>query len=84
MDGLYATFSTAVPISTIHRRTSAIGARAIGQIQRDPGLFSAYGYMALDLFYRGAQKAGQKLTTDSLAQSFETTSFPRDMFGSRR
>ena len=82
MDGLYATFSTAVPyMDDPSKNVRDWGARYKAQFNEDPGLFSAYAYMAFDLFYRAAQKAGTNLTTESLANAFETTSFPRDMFG---
>ncbi|MCX7175021.1 MAG: ABC transporter substrate-binding protein [Proteobacteria bacterium] len=83
MDGLYATFQTGVPyMDDPSKNVREWGARYKAKYNEDPGLFSAYGYMAVDLFFRAAQKAGAKLTTDSLVNAFETTSFPRDMFGS--
>jgi len=83
MDGLYATFQTGVPyMDDPSKNVRDWGARYKAKFNEDPGLFSAYAYAALDLFYRAAQKAGPNLTTDSLANAFETTSFPRDMFGS--
>ena len=82
MDGLYATFSTAVPyMDDPSKNVREWGARYKAKFNEEPGLFSAYAYMAFDLFYQAAKKAGPKLTTDSLANAFETTSFPRDMFG---
>jgi len=83
MDGLYATFQTGVPyMDDPSKNVRDWGARYKAKFNEDPGLFSAYSYAALDLFYRAAQKAGPNLTTDSLANAFETASFPRDMFGS--
>jgi len=83
MDGLYATFQTGVPyMDDPSKNVREWGTRYKAKYNEDPGLFSAYGYMALDLFYRAAQKAGQNLTADTLAQAYESTSFPRDMFGS--
>ena len=83
MDGLYATFQTGVPyMDDPSKNIREWGARYKAKFNEDPGLFSAYGYAAVDLFSRAAQKAGQNLTTESLAKAFETTSFPRDMFGS--
>ena len=83
MDGFYATFQTGVPyMDDPSRNVREWGARYKAKYGEDPGLFSAYGYVAVDLFYRAAQKAGQNLTTDSLANAFESTGFPRDMFGS--
>jgi branched-chain amino acid transport system substrate-binding protein len=83
MDGLYATYQTGVPyMDDPSKNVREWGARYKTKFNEDPGVFSAYAYMAFDLFYRGAEKAGQNLTTESLANAFETTSFPRDMFGS--
>ncbi|MFA6312150.1 MAG: ABC transporter substrate-binding protein [Sterolibacterium sp.] len=83
MDGLYATFQTGVPyMDDPSKNLREWGARYKAKFNEDPGLFSAYGYAVVDLFARAAQKAGQNLTTDSLVNAFETTSFPRDMFGS--
>jgi branched-chain amino acid transport system substrate-binding protein len=83
MDGLYATYQTGVPyMDDPSKNVREWGARYKAKFNEDPGVFSAYAYMAFDLFYRGAEKAGQNLTTESLANAFETTSFPRDMFGS--
>ena len=83
MDGLYATFQTGVPyMDDPSKNVRDWGARYKAKFNEDPGLFAAYAYMAMDLFYRAAEKAGPNLTTESLANAFETISFPRDMFGS--
>jgi len=83
MDGLYATFQTGVPyMDDPSKNLRDWGARYKAKFNEEPGLFSAYGYLAVDLFYQAAKKAGTNLTTDSLANAFETGSFPRDMFGS--
>ena len=82
MDGLYATYQTAVPyLDDPSKNVREWGCRYKAKFKEDPSLFGAYGYMAVDLFYRAAKAAGQKLTTDTLASAFETTTFPRDMFG---
>ncbi len=82
MDGLYATFQTGVPyMDDPSKNVREWGARYKAKFKEDPGLFSAYGYSAVDLFYGAAERAGQNLTTDSLANAFEAKSFPRDMFG---
>ena len=83
MDGLYATFQTAVPyLDDPSKNVREWGERYKAKFKEDPSLFGAYGYMAVDLFYRGAKAAGPKLTTETLASAFETSTFPRDMFGS--
>jgi len=83
MDGLYATFQTGVPyMDDPSKNVRDWGARYKAKFNEDPGLFSAYAYAVMDMFSRAANKAGTNLTTESLANAFETTSFPRDMFGS--
>jgi len=83
MDGLYATFQTGVPyMDDPSKNVRDWGARYKAKFNEDPGLFSAYAYAAMDMFYRAAQRTGANLTTESLANSFETNPYPRDMFGS--
>jgi branched-chain amino acid transport system substrate-binding protein len=83
MDGLYATFQTGVPyMDDPSKNIRDWGARYKAKFNEDPGLFSAYAYTVFDVFSRAVQKAGTNLTTESLANAIETSSFPRDMFGS--
>ena len=44
-------------------------------------MFSAYGYLILDAFIRGAAKAGPNPTTDSFIKAMDSTSIPADIFG---
>ena len=82
-DGLYATFQAAVPyLDDPSKNVRDWGERYKAAYKEDPSLFGAYGYLIIDLFYRGAKAAGPKLSTETLANAFETTAFPRDMFGS--
>jgi branched-chain amino acid transport system substrate-binding protein len=48
----------------------------------DPTILSQYGYQLVTLFAAGVEKAGPKLTPDTLAKAFDSLTFPRDMFGS--
>ncbi len=83
MDGLYATFQTGVPyMDDPSKNVRDWGARYKAKFNEEPGLFSAYAYGAMDLFYRAAEKAGPNLTVNGLVNAFESTTFPRDMFGS--
>ena len=52
------------------------------KFNEDPGVFSAYGYMVLDLFVQGAQKAGPNLSTDSFIKAMDSITIPPDIFGS--
>lgn len=83
MDGLYATFQTGVPyMDDSSKNLRDWGYRYKAKFNEDPGMWSAYGYLMLDLFYGAAQRAGNNLSVESLAYALETTSFPRDIFGS--
>jgi branched-chain amino acid transport system substrate-binding protein len=48
----------------------------------DPTVLSQYGYQLVTLFAAGVEKAGPKLTPDTLAKGFDSLMVPRDMFGS--
>ncbi|MBL8488682.1 MAG: ABC transporter substrate-binding protein, partial [Rhodocyclaceae bacterium] len=83
MDGLYATMQVAVPYTDDpSKNIRDWGARYKAKFNEDPALFSSYGYVAVDLFYQAAKKAGPNLTTDGMVKTLETISFTRDMFGS--
>ena len=47
----------------------------------DPTVFSVYGYIIVDSFIRGAEKAGPNLTTDSFITAMDSMTLPPDMFG---
>jgi branched-chain amino acid transport system substrate-binding protein len=47
----------------------------------EPTILSQYGYQLVSLFAAGVEKAGPKLTPDTLAKGLDSLSFPRDMFG---
>lgn len=49
--------------------------------KEDPTVLSVYGYQLVNLFAVAADKAGPKLTPDTLNQALESLSVPRDMFG---
>ena len=83
MDGLYATMQVAVPyMDDPSKNVRDWGARYKAKFNEDPALFSAYGYVTIDLFYQAAKKAGPNLTTDAMVKTLETINFTRDMFGS--
>jgi branched-chain amino acid transport system substrate-binding protein len=56
-------------------------ARYKEKYKEDPTLFSAYGYVIINLFAAAAQKAGRNLNPESLNKAMESLSVPRDMFG---
>ena len=83
MDGLYATHTVAVPyMDDPSKNVRDWGAKYKAKFNEDPGLFSAYGYEAMDMFAQTVRKTGANLTTDSFLKVLESTTFPRDMFGS--
>ena len=83
MDGLYAMFQTSVPyMDDPSKNVRDWGAAYKTKFNEDPGLFSAYGYLVVDMFVQTAKKTGPNLTTDSFIKVLESTTFARDMFGS--
>jgi branched-chain amino acid transport system substrate-binding protein len=51
------------------------------KFKEEPTLFSAYGYVIINMFAAAAEKAGPNLTPDTLNKALESLSLPRDMFG---
>ncbi len=51
------------------------------KFNEDPEAVSAWDYAMMDLFIAAAAKAGPNLTSDSLLNVMETTTFPANMFG---
>lgn len=49
--------------------------------KEDPTILSVYGYQIINTFAAAAQKAGPKLTVESLVKALEGLTMPRDMFG---
>ena len=83
MDGLYAMHQVAVPYADDPSKNLRDWFAAYkAKFNEDPGLFAAYGYVAMDMFVQTAKKTGPNLNTDSVIKALESTTFPRDMFGS--
>lgn len=83
VEGFYSLHQVGVPYpddASKHVRDWAASYKA--KFNEDPGLFSAYGYVIADLFFQVVKKTGDKLTTESFIKTLESSSFPRDMFGS--
>ena len=82
MDGLYAMHQVSVPYSDDSSKAVRDWfASYKTRFNEEPGLFSAYGYAAMDMFVQTAKKTGQNLTTDSFIKTLESTTFPSDIFG---
>jgi branched-chain amino acid transport system substrate-binding protein len=83
MDGMYATNSVQNPYLDEASQPLRFWANKYKtKFNEDPTVFSAYGYIIIDMFIRGAQKAGPTLTTDSFIKAMDTLSIESDIFGS--
>ena len=51
------------------------------KFNEDPDVFSAYGYLIMDLTLATVSKAGKNLTTEAFIKALDSSSFPPDMFG---
>ena len=83
MDGMYATNSVQNPYLDEASQPLRFWANKYKtKFNEDPTVFSAYGYIIIDMFIRAAQKAGPTLTTDSFVKAMDTLSVESDIFGS--
>ena len=83
MDGMYATMTVQNPYTDEASQPIRFWANKYKtKFNEDPTVFSAYGYTIIDLFIRGAQKAGPNLSTDSFIKAMDSTTVPPDIFGS--
>ncbi len=83
MDGLYATMTSQHPYLDEASQPIRFWANKYKtKFNDDPTVFSVYGYNAVDIFIRAAQKAGPNLSTDSFIKAMDTMTIGQDMFGS--
>jgi branched-chain amino acid transport system substrate-binding protein len=83
MDGMYATNSVQNPYLDEASQPLRFWANKYKtKFNEDPTVFSAYGYIIIDMFIRGAQKAGPTLSTDSFVKAMDTLNVESDIFGS--
>ena len=83
MDGLYATMTAQEPyLDEASQPLRFWATKYKTRFNEDPNVFSAYGYLILDAFVRGAAKAGPNLTTDSFIKAMDSMTIPPDIFGS--
>jgi branched-chain amino acid transport system substrate-binding protein len=83
MDGLYATMTVQQPYLDEASQPLRFWANKYKtKFNEDPAVFSVYGYLIVDVFITGAQKAGTNLTTDSFIKAMDSTTYPTDIFGS--
>ncbi|MFT4194195.1 ABC transporter substrate-binding protein [Ottowia sp.] len=82
MDGLYATMTVQNPYLDEASQPMRFWANKYKtKFNEDPAVFSAYGYMLVDAFLKGAQKAGPSLTTDSFIKAMDSMTIEPDIFG---
>ena len=82
MNGLYATHTTAQPyLDDASQQISFWANKYKTKFNEDPSVFSAYGYNIIDMFIRGAQKAGRDLNTTSFIKAMDSMTVPADIFG---
>jgi branched-chain amino acid transport system substrate-binding protein len=83
MNGLFTTMTVQHPyLDDANPQLRAWANKYKARFNADPSVFSAYGYIGVENFARGLQKAGQNLTTDSFIAAMDTMSVPADVFGS--
>ncbi len=83
MDGLYATMTLQHPyLDDASQPIRFWATKYKTKYNEDPTVFSAYGYVSIDTFIRGVDKAGPNLTTDSFVKAMESMTIPPDIFGS--
>ena len=83
MNGLYATMTVVNPyLDDASQPVRFWATKYKTKFNEDPTVFSVYGYLVIDSFIRGAQKAGPNLSTDSFIKAMDTMVVPPDIFGS--
>jgi len=82
MDGIYATMVVQNPYTDEASQPIRFWANKYKtKFNEDPTVFSAYGYIMIDIMIQAAQKAGTQLTTDSFVKSMNGLTVPPDFFG---
>ncbi|MEO8296389.1 MAG: ABC transporter substrate-binding protein [Burkholderiales bacterium] len=85
MDGLYADMFAQIPyLDDASQPVRFWASKYKTMFDREATVFGAYGYMIMDRFNAGLQKAGPKLTTDSWVKAMESVVIESDIFGSPR
>jgi branched-chain amino acid transport system substrate-binding protein len=82
MDGIYATNVVQNPYLDEASQPIRFWANKYKtKFNEDPAVFSAYGYIMIDIFIQAAQKAGPNLTSASFVKAMNSMSIPPDFFG---
>ena len=73
MDGIYATMSVQNPYTDEASQPIRFWANKYKtKFNEDPTVFSAYGYIMIDIMIQAAQKAGPNLTTESFTKAMNS------------
>jgi branched-chain amino acid transport system substrate-binding protein len=82
MDGIYATMVVQNPYTDEASQPIRFWANKYKtKFSEDPTVFSAYGYIMIDIMIQAAQKAGPQLTTESFVKAMNGLTVPSDIFG---
>jgi len=82
MDGIYATMAVQNPYTDEASQPIRFWANKYKtKFNEDPAVFSAYGYIMIDIMIQAAQKAGPNLTTESFTKAMNSLTVPSDIFG---
>ena len=82
MDGIYATNVVQNPYLDEASQPIRFWANKYKtKFNEDPTVFSAYGYIMIDIFIQAAQKAGPNLTSASFVKAMNSMTIPADFFG---
>jgi branched-chain amino acid transport system substrate-binding protein len=84
VEGLFAISETPVPYRDDPSNTRVLNEwmdAFKARFKEDAELWAATGWMLVDIFARAADRAGPKLTTDSLVKALEDHPYPRGFLG---
>jgi branched-chain amino acid transport system substrate-binding protein len=84
VEGLFAISETPVPYRDDPSNTRSLNEwmdAFKARFKEDAELWAATGWMYVDIFARAAERAGPKLTTDSLVKALEDQPYPRGFLG---
>jgi branched-chain amino acid transport system substrate-binding protein len=83
VEGMYALNTVSQPYPDDASKLVRDWTAEYQQLYNDaPSVFAVYGWVIIDLFAKAATRAGPLLTAASFNSAMESTTFPRDMFGS--
>ena len=82
-DGLYGMMTVAHPYpDDASKNVRAWTEKYKAAFKEDATVFSVYGYVIVDTVLKTIEKTGPNLTVQSFINTLDSSTFPRDMFGS--